>query len=83
MPSCVNPVMAGSAIETAVRTGRLTRALIYAALLVFAVYYLLPLFVMMVNSFKELDEIRGGNMPPRISSSSLKEFTIITKSGSR
>ena len=54
--------MAANAIETAVRTGRLTRALIYAALLVFAVYYLLPLFVMMVNSFKELDEIRGGNM---------------------
>ena len=54
--------MAASAIETAVRTGRLTRALIYAVLLVFVVYYLLPLFVMMVNSFKELDEIRGGNM---------------------
>ena len=54
--------MAANTIETAVRTGRLTRALIYAVLLVFAVYYLLPLFVMMVNSFKELDEIRGGNM---------------------
>ena len=54
--------MAASSIETAVRTGRLTRALIYAVLLVFVVYYLLPLFVMMVNSFKELDEIRGGNM---------------------
>ena len=54
--------MAANAIETAVRTGRLTRALIYAALLVFVVYYLLPLFVMMVNSLKELDEIRGGNM---------------------
>ena len=54
--------MAASTIETAVRTGRLTRALIYAVLLVFAVYYPLPLFVMMVNSFKELDEIRGGNM---------------------
>ena len=54
--------MAASTIETVVRTGRLTRALIYAVLLVFVVYYLLPLFVMMVNSFKELDEIRGGNM---------------------
>ena len=54
--------MAANAIETAVRTGRLTRALIYAVLLVFVVYYLLPLFVMMVNSLKELDEIRGGNM---------------------
>ena len=54
--------MAANAIETAVRTGRLTRALIYAVLLIFVVYYLLPLFVMMVNSLKELDEIRGGNM---------------------
>ena len=54
--------MAANTVETAVRTGRLTRALIYAVLLVFVVYYLLPLFVMMVNSFKELDEIRGGNM---------------------
>ena len=54
--------MRASTVETAVRTGRLTRALIYAVLLVFVVYYLLPLFVMMVNSFKELDEIRGGNM---------------------
>ena len=54
--------MAANAIETAVRTGRLTRALIYAVLLIFVVYYLLPLFVMMVNSLKELDEIRDGNM---------------------
>jgi len=48
--------------ETAVRTGRLARAAIYAALILFAVYYLLPLFVMMVNSVKPLDEIRTGNM---------------------
>lgn len=41
---------------------RLTRALLYAALLVFAVWFLLPLFVMLVNSVKPLDEIRGGNM---------------------
>ncbi len=54
--------MAASGTELAVRTHRLTRALIYAALLVFVVYYLLPLYVMMANSFKELDEIRGGNM---------------------
>ena len=38
------------------------RALLYAVLIVFAVYYLLPLFVMVVNSLKPLDEIRGGNM---------------------
>jgi glucose/mannose transport system permease protein len=44
------------------RTSRFTRALIYAALLIFAVYYLLPLFVMLTNSLKTLDEIRTGNM---------------------
>ncbi|MBL9034867.1 MAG: carbohydrate ABC transporter permease [Rhodospirillaceae bacterium] len=48
--------------ETAVRTSLLVRALIYAVLLIFAVYYLLPLFVMLVNSVKPLDEIRQGNM---------------------
>ena len=35
---------------------------LYAVLILFAVYYLLPLFVMLVNSVKTLDEIRGGNM---------------------
>lgn len=38
------------------------RVLIYTTLLVFACMYLLPLFVMLVTSFKELDEIRQGNM---------------------
>ena len=54
--------MAVSSPDTAVRTGRLTRAVIYAALLFFAFYYLLPLYVMLVNSVKPLDEIRGGAM---------------------
>lgn len=48
--------------ETAIRTSLPVRALIYAVLLVFAVYYLLPLFVMLVNSVKPLEEIRQGNM---------------------
>jgi glucose/mannose transport system permease protein len=51
-----------TAASAAVPHGKLTRALIYAALLLFAVYYLLPLYVMLVNSLKPLDEIRGGNM---------------------
>ncbi|MGE3831604.1 MAG: carbohydrate ABC transporter permease [Parvibaculaceae bacterium] len=38
------------------------RAAIYAILILFAVYYLLPLYVMVVNSLKPLDEIRQGNM---------------------
>jgi len=40
----------------------LVRAAIYAVLMVFAVYYLLPLFVMVVNSLKPLAEIREGDM---------------------
>ncbi|MDF2973082.1 MAG: putative transporter permease protein, partial [Microvirga sp.] len=48
--------------ENAVSHGRLTRALIYAALILFAGYYLLPLYVMLVNSLKPLDEIRQGGM---------------------
>ena len=39
-----------------------TRALIYLLLLAAALFYLLPLYVMVVNSLKPLDEIRGGNM---------------------
>lgn len=38
------------------------RVLIHVALILFAIFYLLPLFVMLVNSFKPLEEIRQGNM---------------------
>ena len=38
------------------------RAFVYALLAVFAVYYLLPLYVMAVNSVKPLEEIRQGKM---------------------
>lgn len=41
---------------------RFWRVLIYTTLLVFACFYLLPLFVMLVTSFKSLEEIRQGNM---------------------
>ncbi|MGE0003989.1 MAG: carbohydrate ABC transporter permease [Parvibaculaceae bacterium] len=54
--------MSAPAPETAMKTASLTRILIYAVLLVFAVYYLLPLYVMLVNSVKPLDEIRQGDM---------------------
>lgn len=40
----------------------LNRVVIYGLLLIFAVLYLLPLFVMLATSFKTLDEIRGGNI---------------------
>jgi glucose/mannose transport system permease protein len=48
--------------DTAVNTGRATRALIYLVLLLFALFYLLPLYVMGINSVKPLEEITGGNM---------------------
>jgi glucose/mannose transport system permease protein len=54
--------MSASSTDTALRTGTLARVLIYTVLIVFAVYYLLPLFVMLVNSVKPLEEIRQGNM---------------------
>lgn len=41
------------------RAGRL---FLYLILLLFALYYLLPLYVMLVNSFKPLEEIRQGDM---------------------
>ena len=41
---------------------RISRTLIYLVLFVFVIYYLLPLYVMMINSFKHLDDIRSGGM---------------------
>lgn len=38
------------------------RTCLYVVLFVFCLFYLVPLYVMLVNSFKELDEIRGGGM---------------------
>jgi glucose/mannose transport system permease protein len=48
--------------DNAISSTRFTRAVIYAVLIVFALYSLLPLYVMLVNSFKPLDEIRQGGM---------------------
>jgi glucose/mannose transport system permease protein len=48
--------------NVAVRTSPLTRALIYGFLIIAAAYYLLPFYVMLVNSLKPLDEIRQGQM---------------------
>jgi glucose/mannose transport system permease protein len=58
--------MAHASPETAVRTNVLVRALIYTVLILFAVYYLLPLYVMFVTSLKGMPEIRLGNIfaPP-------------------
>ncbi|MBY6202591.1 carbohydrate ABC transporter permease [Maritalea mobilis] len=48
--------------DTAIRTGRVTRTFIYVFLLVFALFYLLPFLVMVLNSLKPLEEITSGNM---------------------
>lgn len=52
--------MSASSPDNAISSGKLTRVIIYIALLVFAFYFLLPLYVMVVNSLKTLDEIRQG-----------------------
>ncbi len=54
--------MSRPSADVAVQHSILTRVLIYAALITFALYYLLPLYVMIVNSLKPLEEIRGGGM---------------------
>jgi glucose/mannose transport system permease protein len=38
------------------------RGIIYALLILFALYYLMPLFVMVSTSLKSLDDIRAGNL---------------------
>ncbi len=54
--------MAAATQDIAIRTGAVTRTLIYVVLLLFALFYLLPLVVMLVNSVKPLAEITSGNM---------------------
>ncbi|WP_146584654.1 carbohydrate ABC transporter permease [Puniceibacterium confluentis] len=48
--------------DTALRTGRISRAFIYLFLLLMALFYLLPFAIMVINSLKPLSEITGGNM---------------------
>jgi glucose/mannose transport system permease protein len=42
--------------------GRLVRVAVYGTLLLTAIWFLLPLFVMVITSLKSLDEIRAGNL---------------------
>ncbi|WP_020560048.1 carbohydrate ABC transporter permease [Thiofilum flexile] len=48
--------------EVKASSSRFWRVLIYTTLIVFAAFYLLPLFVMLITSFKDLEELRQGNM---------------------
>jgi glucose/mannose transport system permease protein len=41
---------------------RFSRVCIYAALILFALYFLLPMYVMFSTSFKSVDELRVGNL---------------------
>ena len=41
---------------------RLQRAMVWAALLAFAAFFLMPLYVMVATSLKSMDEIRSGNL---------------------
>ena len=54
--------MATPSMTSAPSTSAIMRTCLYVVLLVFYLFYLVPLYVMLVNSFKELDEIRGGGM---------------------
>jgi len=54
--------MAIATQDSAIRTGRVARAFIYLVLVLFALFYMLPLYVMLVNSVKPLSEITGGGM---------------------
>ncbi len=52
-----------SAARTQSRTGQIVlRWLLYVVLCLFAVYYLMPLFVMVTTSLKSLEEIRTGSL---------------------
>ncbi|WP_028455947.1 carbohydrate ABC transporter permease [Chitinilyticum litopenaei] len=42
--------------------GKFWRAVVYGSLLIAAVYYLLPLYVMLTTSVKSMEEIRAGNL---------------------
>ncbi len=54
--------MAIASNETAVSNSRFIQVLIYLTLLLFALFYLLPFGIMVLNSVKPLAEITGGNM---------------------
>lgn len=55
--------MSAAASSTPAGAGQLVnRIVIYGLLALFALVYLIPLFVMLVTSFKTMDEIQDGNM---------------------
>ena len=51
-----------AATTTGISHTTMNRIVIYGLLIIFALVYLSPLFVMLVTSFKTMDEIQEGNM---------------------
>ncbi|TIO97679.1 MAG: carbohydrate ABC transporter permease, partial [Mesorhizobium sp.] len=51
-----------SQASSGVSARTINRIVIYGLLALFALFYLMPLFVMLVTSFKTMDEIQNGNM---------------------
>lgn len=49
-------------IKDTMRIKRTAEIFNYVIMVLFAIFFLVPLYVMVVNSFKPLSEIRGGNM---------------------
>jgi glucose/mannose transport system permease protein len=54
--------MSSSQSQQAVKMSLVARLFVYGILVIFAVFYLLPLYIMIVNSLKPLAEIQQGNM---------------------
>jgi glucose/mannose transport system permease protein len=60
MSAVVNAASAPS--RSAGNSRWVSRVIIYGLLVIFAIFYLMPLVVMLVTSFKTMDEIQNGNM---------------------
>ncbi|WP_431686954.1 carbohydrate ABC transporter permease [Hahella sp. NBU794] len=54
--------MVNQTAQSSMNWSRINRGLIYAVLLTAALFYLLPLVVMVLTSFKTMDDIRSGNL---------------------
>jgi glucose/mannose transport system permease protein len=60
--AAVKPPAGSPGSNQVIQTGGLARIGIYVVLVLFCLYYLLPLYVMAVNSLKPLSEIQAGGM---------------------
>jgi glucose/mannose transport system permease protein len=54
--------MSSNTAHNAVRFSPAARAVVIALLVMFLLWYLLPMWVLLANSFKSIDEIRAGNL---------------------